>query len=55
LPLILFMASWRRRDVLSVGWAKARRAVPTTFLKKLVGTLRFAHPTHGNERDDKTS
>ena len=29
-----------------VGWAKARSAVPTMFVvPKLVGTLRFAHPT----------
>ena len=29
-----------------VGWAKARRAVPTNFLRsqRMVGTLRFAHP-----------
>jgi len=29
-----------------VGWAKAHRAVPTVYARsKLVGTLRFAHPT----------
>jgi hypothetical protein len=37
----------RGRDV-DVGWAKARSDVPTIYHRprfKMVGTLRFAHPT----------
>jgi hypothetical protein len=34
-----------------VGWAKARRDVPTIYPSSqnlMVGTLRFAHPTKSN-------
>jgi hypothetical protein len=37
--------------VAAVGWAKAQRAVPTTYpVGKAVGTLRFAHPTQPARR-----
>src|ERR1700761_4517469 len=35
--------------LLAVGWAKARSAVPTVgprIASRMVGTLRFAHPTN---------
>ena len=39
----------RNDDVEFVGWAKERSDVPTIYRQarfRMVGTLRFAHPTH---------